>query len=33
MHNTDDLKRIASQVRRDIVRMVAGANSGHPVAL
>lgn len=30
MHNTDDLKRIASQVRRDIVRMVAGANSGHP---
>jgi transketolase len=30
MHNTDDLKRIASQVRRDIVRMVAEANSGHP---
>lgn len=24
------LKAIASQVRRDIVRMVAGANSGHP---
>jgi transketolase len=30
MHNTDELKRIASQVRRDIVRMVAEANSGHP---
>ena len=25
-----DLKAIASQVRRDIVRMVHGANSGHP---
>lgn len=25
-----DLKEIASQIRRDIVRMVAGANSGHP---
>lgn len=25
-----ELKRIASQVRRDIVRMVAGAKSGHP---
>ena len=27
---TKDLQRIASQVRRDIVRMVAGVNSGHP---
>lgn len=25
-----ELRQIASQVRRDIVRMVAGANSGHP---
>jgi transketolase len=25
-----ELEQIASQVRRDIVRMVAGANSGHP---
>ncbi|MCR6720470.1 MAG: hypothetical protein NVV59_09270 [Chitinophagaceae bacterium] len=25
-----DLKAIASQVRRDIVRMVHGVNSGHP---
>lgn len=25
-----DLKRIASQVRRDIVRMVHGVQSGHP---
>ena len=25
-----DLKRIASQVRRDIVRMVSAVNSGHP---
>ena len=24
------LEKIASQVRRDIVRMVAGVNSGHP---
>ncbi|MFP5470178.1 MAG: transketolase [Bacteroidia bacterium] len=30
MHSTDELSRIASQVRRDIVRMVAAANSGHP---
>jgi transketolase len=29
MQNTD-LQRIASQVRRDIVRMVAAVNSGHP---
>lgn len=27
---TDQLKRIASQVRRDIVRQTNGANSGHP---
>ena len=27
---TKELQRIASQVRRDIVRMVAGVNSGHP---
>lgn len=27
---TSELARIASQVRRDIVRMVAGVNSGHP---
>jgi len=26
----DDLKKIASQIRRDIVRMVHGASSGHP---
>ena len=26
----EELKRIASQVRRDIVRMVHGAKSGHP---
>ena len=25
-----DLKAIASQIRRDIVRMVHGASSGHP---
>lgn len=25
-----DLKKIASQVRRDIVRMVHGVQSGHP---
>jgi len=30
MNKTDDLKRIASQVRRDIVRMVTAAGSGHP---
>lgn len=28
--NTQDLQRIASQVRRDIVRMVHYVNSGHP---
>ena len=27
---TTELLRTASQVRRDIVRMVAGVNSGHP---
>ena len=27
---TKELQRIASQVRRDIVRMVSGASSGHP---
>ena len=26
----DELKKIALQVRRDIVRMTNGANSGHP---
>ena len=25
-----ELKRIATQVRRDIIRMVGGASSGHP---
>ncbi|MBS1614064.1 MAG: transketolase [Bacteroidetes bacterium] len=30
MASAEELKRIASQVRRDIVRMVHGANSGHP---
>lgn len=30
MASVEELKRIASQVRRDIVRMVHGANSGHP---
>lgn len=30
MHSTDELSHIATQVRRDIVRMVAAANSGHP---
>lgn len=30
MKNTLELKRISSQVRRDIVRMVCGAKSGHP---
>ena len=30
MQSTEDLKKIASQVRRDIVRMVALAKSGHP---
>jgi len=28
--NIDELNRIASQVRRDIIRMTNGANSGHP---
>ena len=28
--STEELERIASQVRRDIVRMVHGASSGHP---
>lgn len=28
--NTEDLTRIASQVRRDILRMVHGCQSGHP---
>jgi transketolase len=30
MASVTELKRIASQVRRDIIRMVNGANSGHP---
>lgn len=30
MANIDELKRISSQVRRDIIRMVTGAKSGHP---
>ena len=30
MNNTQELSRIASQVRRDIVRMVSAAGSGHP---
>jgi transketolase len=30
MAEIEELKRIASQVRRDIVRMVTGAQSGHP---
>jgi len=30
MAEINELKRIASQVRRDIVRMVHGAQSGHP---
>lgn len=30
MQSTEDLKKIASQVRRDIVRMVTMAKSGHP---
>jgi transketolase len=29
-NTTEDLKRISSQVRRDIVRMVHAVNSGHP---
>ena len=30
MASVEELKGIASQVRRDIIRMVNGANSGHP---
>ena len=30
MQSTEDLKKIASQVRRDIIRMVVEAQSGHP---
>ena len=30
MPKADELKKIASQIRRDIVRMVHGASSGHP---
>lgn len=30
MPSNEDLKRIASQVRRDIIRMVSAAGSGHP---
>ena len=30
MANIEELSRIASQVRRDIVRMVCAAKSGHP---
>ena len=30
MPKVDELKRIASQIRRDIIRMVHGAKSGHP---
>ena len=30
MRQIQDLKNIASQVRRDIIRMVSGAKSGHP---
>ena len=30
MHKVDELKRTASQIRRDIIRMVHGAKSGHP---
>ena len=30
MPSTEELNRIASQVRRDIIRMVTGAASGHP---
>ena len=28
--NVNELKRVASQVRRDIIRMVHGCQSGHP---
>jgi len=30
MHKIEELKRIASQVRRDIIRQTNGSNSGHP---
>ena len=30
MQSTDDLKKMTSQVRRDIIRMVVKAKSGHP---
>ena len=30
MANTEELKTIATQVRRDIVRMVHAVSSGHP---
>ena len=30
MVSIDELKKISSQVRRDIIRMVSGAKSGHP---
>lgn len=30
MADKEELKKIASQVRRDIIRMVSGAKSGHP---
>lgn len=30
MERIEYLKKVASQVRRDIIRMVSGANSGHP---
>ena len=30
MATVEDLKKVASQVRRDIVRMVTMAQSGHP---
>lgn len=30
MNSNDELSRIASQVRRDIIRMVHGVSSGHP---
>lgn len=30
MANTQELKKIASQIRRDIIRMVTAAQSGHP---
>ena len=33
MPSSEKLQEIASQVRRDIVRMVHAVNSGHPGAL